>query len=760
MTAKIRLVLGLWVVFAAAVLAAQGPKGATAVAEPVVRQESIRQTAVSWQSGSGSGYALTAEGLAVAEGSATAVYQSAILAAPFPFNALAPSWIADLPEGSDLEIHLRTANATAVWSEWYDIHAHDDWNLPGNAETIGDMILAPAIDRTHTHVQYQISLSQGTAPITPHLRQLTLTFLNSTAGPGLEEMLAQQAVLDAGQNPAETEAFPRPPVLSRAIWCIFPECQYSEGLTYAPASHLIVHHTATSNSSANWADTVRAIWYYHTFTLGWGDVGYNYLIDRNGVIYEGRLNEDYLNLDVVGTHAGPANSGSLGASLIGTFTTPEENPGGEFPAQPMLESLANLLAWKAEQREIDLYDASRLVNMNWGLPHLIGHRDVYGGLNTLCPGGRVQALLPWLRQTVAQRLGQVSPYTFISETSAAFTRSNNNWFVTAGGCGWQGHAFYTWSVTDPGQSTHWGEWRLTIPQAGRYEIQVYAPYCLTYRNETAGAVYQIIRSGLTETVVVSHQDHVGLWISLGEFDLPPGANTVLRLTDLSTTDSGLGVWFDDVRFRPVGNVAIAELSPADGLWLNQPAVPFSWQFSNPAAVWQTTLEIASDPDFATVLFEQSWPTAVLATTHTFDEEYPALYWRVTTQSAGGINQSATAVFGLDITPPQSAVTAVYALPHAGPAYQLIWSGHDNLSGVATYQVEYQAAGDLNWTPWLSGTVQTSALFSPPDPDGVYYFRSQAVDQAHNYEAPHLVADIGTDQAIILSHVIMLPIISR
>jgi hypothetical protein len=734
----------------------------TAQSVPVILNETLRQTAVSWQlSGDGFGYVVSDEGLELGSLGGTAVYHSPILLAPFPFNALVPSWVADIPDGSDLEIRLRTANATGEWSDWLELHGHDDWTLPDMPVITGDMLLAPEPDRTHTHAQYQIILQQSAAGSTPRLRQLDLTFINSTDGPTLEEMLAQQAALDARSptDPAAPDAFPRPPVLSRAVWCIFPECQYSDGLVYAPVTHLIVHHTATSNSSANWADTVRAIWSFHTFNLGWGDIGYNYLIDRTGIVYEGRLNEDYHNLDIVGIHAGPANTGSLGAALIGTFTTPDENPVSDIPPQPMLESLANLLAWKADQRDIQLHDASRMVNVTWGLPHLLGHRDVYGGQNTLCPGGHVQALLPWLRQTVAQRIGQTSPYTFVSETSGAFTKSNNAWFSTLGGCGWGGHAYYTWSVAQPMPPTHWGEWRLSIPQAGRYEIEVYAPYCLTFRDETDGAVYQVIRDGVAATAVVSHQAQVGLWMSLGEFDLPPGPNTILRLTNQSPTDSDLGVWFDDVRFRQITEVAIDDLAPTGGLWLNQQTVPFRWRFDNPEPVQQTTWQVATDADFNQVIASQSWATAVISHTHSFSQDYPALYWQVTAQTASGSYQSSVALFGLDSAPPESRVTAVYHLPHLG-VYHIVWGGQDDLSGIAAYRVEYQADGDLAWTLWLDETVQQGAHFNPPDPSLVYAFRSQAADHAGNLEPPHPTADATTDQAIVLSHVIMLPITSR
>ena len=191
---------------------------------------------------------------------------------------------------------------------------------------------------------------------------------------------------------------------------------------------------------------------------------------------------------------------------------------------------------------------------------------MYGGTNTLCPGGNAHDLLPWLRAEVARRIGQVSPYTFVSEESSAFTKANANWYEARGGCGWQGHAYYTWSTTNPAQSTNWGEWKLNVPAAGVYEIQVYAPYCDTDNSETRGAAYTINNGTTTKTAVVSHQQNVGLWMTLGAYNLQAGNNT-LRLTDLTATDSGVGVWFDDVRFKSVTDVHITNAAPANDIWL-------------------------------------------------------------------------------------------------------------------------------------------------------------------------------------------------
>src|SRR5690606_21603494 len=123
----------------------------------------------------------------------------------------------------------------------------------------------------------------------------------ATAGPTTEELVAQQEAQPELQQ--ATNAYPKPPVIPRIAWCNDPACNYSDGLRYEPVTHLILHHTVTTSSDDS-AATVRAIWKFHTFTRGWGDIGYNYLVDINGVIFEGHLGGD----DVVGTHSGDANA--------------------------------------------------------------------------------------------------------------------------------------------------------------------------------------------------------------------------------------------------------------------------------------------------------------------------------------------------------------------------------------------------------------------------------------------------------------------
>jgi hypothetical protein len=700
--------------------------------------------------------ARAADSLTLAETAVTGHYQSPPLTAPIPFSALVPEWTATTADGATLSLRIRTAPANGEWGDWHPVHLQDDWMTPDDPTLVGDMMTVSEVDVTHTRVQFAVDFGRYAGVPAPTLDHLRLVFIDASRGPTTEELIGQQQALDAARGqPQAIEAAPKPFVISREVWCLSSACTYSDGLEYHPVSHMILHHTVSDNGYSDWAAVVRAIWSYHTYTRGWGDIGYNYLVDMNGVLYEGHYGGD----NVVGTHAADANKGSMALSLLGTFTAAGDNPPGVAPPPAMLNSAVDLFAWKADQQDINVFEASdALPHIPWGLPTLMGHRDVYGGDNTACPGEQAFAMLPWLRRQVAERIGLTNPHLYVDELSADFVKSNANWYVAPGGCGHDGHAYYTWSTTDPGLSANWGQWRPNIPSAGRYEIEIYAPYCHTGAAETRGATYTVHHMHGADTVIIDQEEEVGLWMSLGEFDLAAGTENVIHLTDLTTSDDGRGVWFDAIRLRPVESAALLTAPAGDG-WVNTATVEFAWLLSNATAVSQTQLRVATDAAFSQIVLEQSWDTAVSGHAHTFSQPYPDLYWQVIVQTNTGQRlTSATGHFRLDFSPPESAVHSIYRR-EGDPHYSIFWSGQDEGAGIAHYRIQYRGDGDAAWTTWLDETTATWAVFTPPDPGRTYWLRSQAVDQAGLAE-PLSAGDVNTDQAILLAHDIMLPVITR
>ena len=176
---------------------------------------------------------------------------------------------------------------------------------------------------------------------------------------------------------------------------------------------MIVHHTAGRNNDPDPEATIRAIYYDHAVLRGYGDIDYNFLIDAQGRVYEGRhsreyapgepiTTEDLAGNQVRGSHARDFNDGTVGIVLLGTFTNVQ-------PTAAARSSLIRLLAWKAEAHGIDPKGKGLYVNPQLGnskiLYNISGHRDVNA---TACPGDAFYATFPQLRQQVADYIASTT----------------------------------------------------------------------------------------------------------------------------------------------------------------------------------------------------------------------------------------------------------------------------------------------------------------------------------------------------------------
>ncbi|MFW5719934.1 MAG: N-acetylmuramoyl-L-alanine amidase [Candidatus Dojkabacteria bacterium] len=158
---------------------------------------------------------------------------------------------------------------------------------------------------------------------------------------------------------------------------------------YFDLSHIIIHHTDTSNSSNDWDSEVRSIWNYHARILAWTDIGYNYLIDPNGVIYEGRNGGE----GVVAGHTYAHNRGTVGISLLGNFTSSDISSS----ARESLQSLVGMLLarYNLDPEEV-VTDIKGEMDPNYQHiknPRISGHRD---WMETECPGQILYDALPEL----------------------------------------------------------------------------------------------------------------------------------------------------------------------------------------------------------------------------------------------------------------------------------------------------------------------------------------------------------------------------
>jgi len=158
--------------------------------------------------------------------------------------------------------------------------------------------------------------------------------------------------------------------------------------SYSPeVKLLVVHHTAQNlrNDIRSPLERMRALYLYHAKTLGWGDIGYHFVIDEDGTIYEGRAGGD----NVVGGHAYCANTGTLGIALMGNFEL-------EAPSQMQVMSLQWLLADLS--RRYGLSTSRSIIFHGEEKKIILGHRDL---ISTACPGYFLAGVLEQIRQHVA-----------------------------------------------------------------------------------------------------------------------------------------------------------------------------------------------------------------------------------------------------------------------------------------------------------------------------------------------------------------------
>ncbi|MFH1012824.1 MAG: SpoIID/LytB domain-containing protein [Candidatus Peregrinibacteria bacterium] len=166
-------------------------------------------------------------------------------------------------------------------------------------------------------------------------------------------------------------------------------------LDYAKSiEKIIIHHTDSEIRDINgdqrintrdYKEIVRAIYRYHTVTRGWGDIGYHYVIDPLGNIYEGRYGGD----KVVGGHTACYNNGSIGIAVIGNYQD-------EKVPEPAMEALIWLVGNKSKQYGIDPVGESSFRGKR--IPNVIAHRDVGA---TACPGEKLYAALTRIRERAA-----------------------------------------------------------------------------------------------------------------------------------------------------------------------------------------------------------------------------------------------------------------------------------------------------------------------------------------------------------------------
>ncbi|MFG2791389.1 peptidoglycan recognition protein [Streptomyces sp. NPDC048419] len=210
--------------------------------------------------------------------------------------------------------------------------------------------------------------------------------------------------LTSGQR-AKPYIGPRPRIITRRGWGADEKLR-EKGFVYTKKVKVaFVHHTSSGNgySCSQAASVIRGIYRYHVKSMGWRDIGYNFLVDKCGNIYEGRAGG--VAKAVLGAHTLGFNSNSMGVAVLGSF-------GSHKPPAAALRAISRLTAWKlglygANPRGKaylksgggNLYRKGKNVRLNV----ISGHRD---GFATACPGIQLYRKLGTARSTAARYQGR------------------------------------------------------------------------------------------------------------------------------------------------------------------------------------------------------------------------------------------------------------------------------------------------------------------------------------------------------------------
>ena len=341
------------------------------------------------------------------------------------FNLVGLSWRG----GRVSSLSFRVRRDGGRWSRWVAVGSGGDdgpdrgarefrraqrTSNPLWAGDADELQLTAAPSRGVRDLRLRFVNTKGTA--TPLARLRTKLRRTATAAVSAFRTLvgARDALADTSQ----------PAIVPRAQWAS-DKCPPRAAPVYGEVKLAFIHHTVSANDYGpeDSAAMVLGVCRYHRNTNGWNDIGYNFLVDRYGTIFEGRAGG--ISQAVVGAQAQGYNSSSTGIASLGTFSSDGQTEAG-------LGAIARLLSWKLAVHGVPPTGTVQVTSGGGAtnrypagsrptFERISGHRD---GDATACPGDGLYAQLPRLRAMVSP-----GPPRAATTTSAATERRN----ITYGG---------------------------------------------------------------------------------------------------------------------------------------------------------------------------------------------------------------------------------------------------------------------------------------------------------------------------------------
>jgi hypothetical protein len=276
------------------------------------------------------------------------------------------------------------------WSLWRPAPLLRDLPDPSSGEGIGKAGTSPLVVEPSDGVQVQVF---GSVP-----PELSITLIHASQLAGDARLVSGTTSRSGLRSAAVNVAVPL--IYTRAQWGANESWRDGPPRYNSTILQAHIHHSASGNgySQAEVPALIRSFYKYHTHSLGWSDIAYNFLVDSFGSIWEGRYGG--IDRPVRGAHTLGFNASSTGICVIGNLDTAQ-------PTQATLSSLAAVAGWKlslygrdpmgwtqVKSEGSDKFPSGKVVT----LPVIDGHRDTN---DTACPGGNLYAQLGNLRAASA-----------------------------------------------------------------------------------------------------------------------------------------------------------------------------------------------------------------------------------------------------------------------------------------------------------------------------------------------------------------------
>ena len=249
------------------------------------------------------------------------------------------------------------------WSKWYSVKEEEDGS--GGTKFLAALSF---FDKENKYLQFRTKN-------TTNISELTFSFIS----PGKTN--PSQIIENAKQSKLNkvVDGIERPAFVSRKDWGC-PQSEHVNSRSLTNVTHLIIHHSAGSTTSNDFAAVVLSYWDYHVNSNGWDDIGYNWLVDPNGVLYKGRAWKSETEENVMGAHNSGKNSNTAGICFIGNYVS-------SIPSDLGLNKIAELSAFLCDKYGIDPLGTSYHAAIERVNDNIDGHGQSGGG--TACPGTQI-----------------------------------------------------------------------------------------------------------------------------------------------------------------------------------------------------------------------------------------------------------------------------------------------------------------------------------------------------------------------------------